>query len=232
MFAIIQKLFKKAKNHKDGLRPSNTINEPHSETRPLAPSVPPAIADPRKPEPIIDSPARSLFAEFVDPYNREYALANALAGIHKLINILEQHGGCSSVRTNGRVSYGSASQWDVLAGVSLKDHSRRVAKTMLALRKAECPDSRFDLIGMYITAGLAHDLGKIPAFGGPDGYSSADHPIIGAGVVKDCFAGYGVPWIDAVLRAIINHHRDSNYALDRLLRQADRMARGEELVLF
>lgn len=232
MLGIIQNLFKKAKNHQKGLRSSNTINEPHPKVRPPVPSVSPVIVTPRKPEQVVNNPARSLYAEFVDPYKGEYVLANALAGVHKLINILEQHGDCSSVRTNRRASFVRTSQWDVLARVSLKDHSRRVARIIVALRTAEYLESHFDLIDMYITAGLAHDLGKIPVFGSLDSYSSADHPIIGAGVVRDCFAGYGVPWIDAVLQSIINHHRDSNYALDRLLRQADRMARGEELVLF
>ena len=232
MFGIIQNLFKKVKNYKNGLCSRNTIIEPHPETRPPAPVVSPVTVTPRKPEQIVNNLYNNLYAEFVEPYKEKYVLANALAGIHKLINILEEYGDCSSVRTNGQASFSGTSQWDVLARVSLKDHSRRVARIILALRKAEYPESHFDLIEMYITAGLAHDVGKIPVFGSLDSYSSADHPIIGAGVVKDCFAGYGVPWIDAVLQSIINHHRDSNYTLDRLLRRADRRARAAELILF
>ena len=235
MFGAIRNIFKKAKNHQDGLGSSNTVGELHSEARPPAPVVSPVsrvIVTPRKPEQVVNNPVRSLYAEFVEPFKGEYVLANALAGVRKLINILEQHGDCSSVRTNGRVSFGRTSQRDVLARVSLKDHSRRVARIISALRTGEYPESHFDLIDMYITEGLAHDLGKIPVFGSLDSYSSADHPIIGAGVVRDCFAGHNVPWIGTVLQSIINHHRDSDDTLDRLLRQADRMARGEELVLF
>jgi hypothetical protein len=74
MLGIIKNLFKKTKNHRDGLRSSNTINEPHPETRPPAPVAPPVsrvIVTPRKPEQVVNNPVRSLYAEFVDPHTKE-----------------------------------------------------------------------------------------------------------------------------------------------------------------
>ena len=52
MLGVIRNIFKKAKNHQDGLCSRNTTNEPHSEARPPAPvasPVSPVIVTPRKP---------------------------------------------------------------------------------------------------------------------------------------------------------------------------------------
>ncbi|MCX5813962.1 MAG: HD domain-containing protein [Proteobacteria bacterium] len=225
---IIRNLFRKRTQQENIL--SQDTNETLSEDRLTTPLIKesPYILTAQP----IDSAIHDLYAEFVHPYKKEFLLFNSLEGTLNLLNILEKHGDCPSVRTYGLASNGTASQWHVLARVSLKDHSCRVARIIIALHKKEYPGSYLDLIPMHIITALGHDVGKIPAFGSLDNYATADHPIIGARVVRSCFAGHDTPWIMAVTQAIINHHRDSNDTHDRILRRADHLARGQELVLY
>lgn len=233
MLHIIRNLFRK-RNEQEDILSRKTINEPRSEDRldTPVPKEPPHILKPPELELAIDSAIYDLYWEFVHPYKKEFLLFNSLNGILKLLNILEKHGDCSSVRRKVQNPNNIASQWDVLARVSLKGYSCRVARIIIALRKTEYPRSYLDLLPMYLTAALVHDVGKAPIFGSLDNYVSADHPLIGARVVKDCFAGHDMPWISSVIQAVMNHHRDSDDTHDRLLRRADHLARGEEIVLF
>jgi hypothetical protein len=233
MFSYIKSLL----NRKDKLQESslrNTTYEPAQleagATIISQPDTHAPVSVPPEAEPTVKNSASGLYIEFVEPYKRDFIRSQSLHGVIRLIDVLEEYGHFPSVHMLTHVSGYGSPQREVLARISLRDHSCRVARLMVSIQKGRRREL-FGLMPMYIAAGLAHDVGKIHTFGGSE-YSTGDHPVIGARIIRACFSGCNVSWIDDVVRAVLNHHRDSSGDPDRLLRRADRLARGEELVLF
>ena len=105
--------------------------------------------------------------------------------------ILDEHGFCPSVvQTLKRLDADAALDGKFLSLVSLDEHSYRVARMMADLYREDRRGRDCDILtpGLVI-AGLAHDLGKIPAFRERhvERYAMADHPIISAAVIEETF---------------------------------------------
>ncbi len=238
MFEFIRKIFKLKKVEQ---KPLNKITSPPPSPAPSlqkAPSIkshnlPNYISKTvTPPEQIVDPEIKKLYDEFVLPYKDIFSLHQASKGILNLLELLQKYGHCPSLRLNSKFSNILSPQVEVFSKVSLKEHSINTAREIIKLVNYEIKGDNTLFMPIYITAALGHDIGKVPEFSNSKYYVTADHPIIGANIVRRCFEKSNVSWIEDVVQAIINHHRQSTKPLDRLLVLADQFARGKELIQF
>ena len=130
---------------------------------------------------------------------------------YELVRILDEHGFCPSVvQTLKRHDADAALDGKFLSLVSLDEHSYRVARMMVDLYREHKRGRDWEMLSPnLVIAGLAHDLGKIPAFRERhvERYAMADHPIIGAAVIEEIFASNKREMLYGLKEAILNHHR-------------------------
>jgi len=172
--------------------------------------------------------AQELLPEFLDPYRRLFDSQGATDGFLALIEFLDCGGECPSVvkeRRKDEDFYGAG----IFEKISLREHSINVARKMLKLIKETYLDYE-NLIPKAFTASFGHDLGKIPKFRESDIYARADHSIISAQKVGEIFFGKEPRWLRSALEAIRDHHRAPRDSFSLLLKEADKMARQEEIV--
>ena len=175
-------------------------------------------------------PVTILYALYVRPYEKVFKLSNTLDGIKQLTNYLYIFGDMPSIRRMENFQKIN-NPYGILAKTKLVDHSRRVTDNLLNLFQSTFGKNLLPYRPMLTILGLGHDIGKIPFFDYSEGYSTANHPIVSAQVVRQCFNGRDIPWLDKVENAILNHHSPSHGELDLLLKKADSMARDTELML-
>jgi len=172
--------------------------------------------------------------DLIEPYKNILTQQNAIEGVYKIIELLDEHGGCPSVVTTAVDRDSETDEIysirDILLKVSLKDHSYRVARIALKLLKDTYREKDYEnLIPKMLVVSLGHDLGKIPALRASGLYAKADHPLISASKVNDIFMGKDIPWLNSATDAIKNHHRQTNDPFALLLKAADSRAREMEV---
>ena len=189
---------------------------------------------PEKPE-FLDEEAERFLAEVVTPLWAYFNSQGLLEVTYELVRILDEHGSCPSVvQTLKRHDADAALDGKPLSLVSLAEHSYRVACMMVNLYRERTRGRDWELLAPnLVIAGLAHDLGKIPAFRQRyvEKYAMADHPIIGAAVIEEVLASCKTSMPYGLKEAILNHHRsdDQETFLLEYLRKADALAREEEV---
>ena len=160
--------------------------------------------------------------------------------IIKLLKFLDKSGDCPSVADkfadknlvsaykNTKTS-GELTQYDILAKVSLKEHSLRVAETGINILRQRVKDGVNFYIAPVVCAALAHDIGKIPSLS--EQYATGDHPKISASVLKE----FGLPetgnYLD-IYNAVLGHHLSpgkDEKMIEEILRLADKSARNMEI---
>ena len=160
--------------------------------------------------------------------------------IIKLLKFLDKSGDCPSVvdkfadknlvsvYKNTKTS-GELTQYDILAKVSLKEHSLRVAETGINILRQRVKDGVNFYIAPVVCAALAHDIGKIPSLS--EQYATGDHPKISIGVLKE----FGLPetgnYLD-IYNAVLGHHLSpgkDEKMIGEILRLADKSARNMEI---
>lgn len=135
---------------------------------------------------------------------------------------LDQYGDCPSVsnKSNDIIPYQNESL-DVLRKITLLEHSINTAVIMLkAIRNPGI------YAGQLIIAGLAHDLGKVPA---ADTLNIGDHPRISVMLLNSIEGFRELPYTKEVETAILNHHGKSENDLGEKLFKANADARKYEL---
>lgn len=178
-----------------------------------------------------------FYESVVKNYEGEIEAQNATELISELINLLNNHGNCSSVvvSTTDRETIGlSASVRDTLAKVSLMEHTYQVATLVVNYAKDVFIDWEVQVPRLLVAA-LAHDIGKIPEFH-LGHYNTSEHAFISEQKLLEIVSqiqGRGIPtpvWIDSVREAIREHHLPkARGQLTDLLRRADRESRAIEL---
>ena len=145
----------------------------------------------------------------------------------QLVQLLDREGKCPSVvDVHGDVEAAwEANTYRLLARTTLLDHSLDVADQVVRLL---ADNQAWHVIPDTLVAALAHDLGKLPSARGTL-YALGEHPLAAGTVLA------GVPGFkelgrkDEILRAIKLHHKVADGLLGKTLKQADQLARQQEL---
>lgn len=170
-----------------------------------------------------------FYDQHVKPYAKILAHGGFLKSIEQILRLLDQYGQCPSVvQDHMDKEYESLqSVYDILATVSLLEHSLNTAREMVTIvRKAGGKDYEFSL-GKILIAALGHDLGKIPKFHKVS-YSTGDHAIISHAVL-DGMLPADLPGRGEILKAVRDHHFKTKEGFTALLREADQQARSKEI---
>jgi len=146
----------------------------------------------------------------------------------RLLKLLDEHGGCSSIATGSSSDSDQPyekdrNSYEILSRVTLRAHSLSVAEEAMK-RAIEMPL----LISPALIAGLGHDIGKIPQYR-EKLYSLGDHPFISATALAGLEGYETLPGKDQISQAVRDHHRPSKEVLCHKLREADQEARKREL---
>ncbi len=172
--------------------------------------------------------------DIIEPHKSMLIQQGVFDGIYKIIELLDEHGGCPSIVTTSMDKDSETDEIysirDTLLKVNLKDHSYKVTKIALKLLKETYREKDYEnLIPKMIVTALGHDLGKIPALRESGLYAKADHPLISAQKVNEIFMGEDIIWLNSAVDAIKNHHRQTNDPFTLLLKEADGKAREIEV---
>ena len=187
-------------------------------------SAPPAASEER-PKPVYRHPDIAAFYQ-ARVEGKANMKEQVLDCIEALLTKLDEEGECPSVvnRNENEVEAKlEANVYDRLEGLPLYRHALNVAEEMAN----QCKDEL--LAPMAIIAGLAHDLGKIPAYQGVL-YVTGDHPLI-AQIVLEKIDPFGrLTYAEEVLDAILQHHRAQPESdLGKKLKNADQACRNREI---
>jgi len=220
------------KKEKEEIKPPQPSPTP-PKPQPMSPPPPEVETKPEEDDLWIEmkSPyVKTILTEFFIPYQKQFEIQQAKEGFLSLVELLDQNGDCPSVTIDDKKMKSLAS---LLRQIPLKDHSLHVARKIKELVKM-----KYEIFYPYhipeaIMAALAHDIGKIPyVFGRDLTVTKADHPILGAEKLRAIFPPEKPSWLDNVIEAIKDHHRPSINPLSKLLKEADRKAREEEVLQF
>jgi hypothetical protein len=162
--------------------------------------------------------------------------------VRRLGAILLQYGNCPSVITKRWKQvkpdsetvdlYDFPDALTCLSNVSLLDHSVSVAEAVLELSRSSNPDHETAAPKLLVTA-LAHDIGKAFVNDPKSACYRLDHAEGSAGLLGSIFKDRrDVPWLNAALDAVRNHHARTIYVKDvdtLLLKKAEGICRECEL---
>ena len=174
---------------------------------------------------------REFWKKEVLPFRRILESQSALFPILKILTLLDRYGSCPSIVSahEDQEAKDLKNHWEVLAKVTLVEHTLRVTYHMIQIYKSHYKDQI--LRGAYILSGLSHDIGKIPGLREKKVYALGDHPIISAEVLIE--VARGIPYLEQVVHAVKSHHFPKPQdELTQHLQQSDKRAREEELMLF
>ncbi|MGD0236843.1 MAG: HD domain-containing protein [Syntrophorhabdales bacterium] len=208
-------------------RKTETVQQPV----PAAASEPEAAASSPPPTGRAHVLVQAFYSEVVEPCREALVKNNMLEGLNRIMDLLEQHGDCSSVAV---VPWDSEKGelkrvGDILSRVSLRQHSFHVTRIALGLLKEAYKDP-VGYIPLMLIAGLGHDLGKIPALRKEGPYAKADHPRLSVAALEEIFArDVHTHWFGMVRKAVAEHHESTTDLFSALLKEADGRARQLEI---
>ena len=174
---------------------------------------------------------REFWKKEVLPFRRILESQSAFFPILKILTLLDRYGSCPSIVSahEDQEAKDLKNHWEILAKVTLVEHTLRVTYHMIQIYKSHYKDQI--LRGAYILSGLSHDIGKIPGLREKKVYALGDHPIISAEVLIE--VARGIPYLEQVVHAVKSHHFPKPQdELTQHLQQSDKRAREEELMLF
>lgn len=158
---------------------------------------------------------------------KAFFIGNTRKVITELLRMLDAEGDCPSVVSNveseveGKMD---RQAYDILAKVTLTEHTINVAEEMIKLFPSAA------LASKTIITALGHDIGKIPSFR-KKLYSMGDHPLMAITILEGIKEFKELNFKDEVLKAIRDHHRRSKGFLVEKLKEADQSARRMEMSL-
>jgi len=163
------------------------------------------------------------------PHMRTFESQGATPLLIKTMNFLEGYGDCPSVFLGPRdLNTGDLySQKVLLAEVSLRDHSYRVAAELIRLVR-EKYHSYDDQRPLAVIAGLSHDIGKASAYEAPGDYHGPGHAVRSAAILKELGRNVAFIGLKDAVQAVRDHHTSSQHPFTLLLKEADSRAREIE----
>lgn len=169
-----------------------------------------------------------VVSDLIEPFRQIFQEQNALEGIMEALNLLDLYGGCPSVVMKDTDDEELHSLKGILSKITLRDHSIAVARIMVSLLKETYRDYE-GLVPKGTACALLHDVGKMPHLRQRGTYVKADHPVIGAEILKEIFGPYCPAWLDSAADAVRNHHRYTTDQFTKILKMADARAREMEV---
>jgi len=168
--------------------------------------------------------------EFYDKYIKDSTVFkdNSRKAVIGILKLLDDKGDCPSVVqttiSNDPDHLRSKNEYDMLAQVTLLDHSIDTAEEMLKLY-----NNSISMMPKVFISALGHDLGKIPSYH-QQFYAMGDHPALSARVLLDIEGYNELPYKDDINKAILMHHKSPNEYFAQKLKEADGKARQEEIL--
>ncbi len=167
---------------------------------------------------------------------------NTLMAIKSLMQFLESKGNVPSIASfQGdreakyfrKIKAGATTTYDLLAKVSLREHTLNVVKEILFLLEKEYGNHSYVLLPQALFAAFGHDLGKLPEFR-TGAYATSDHPEISAIAIRKWLnkSSLSEEEKENVIKAIKLHHSKPDEKLGQLLKKADEKAREHETLKY
>lgn len=209
------------------VRPAPVPSPPPRVTPAAQPAVPPAAPGRGT------SPTRSLVDELLTPYRP--LLDGVWEPLVAACEFLETHGPTTPSVVLAHAEHDTESTdlytiRDTLAKISLRDHTARVTRHILALLRKQYRDPE-PLIPKALTVALGHDLGKARILFDSGAFPKRDHPSISVIKLRELFSGTAPFWLEEALTTVAEHHTATRQPFTQLLQMADRLAREEEVGL-
>jgi HD domain len=168
-----------------------------------------------------------FYKDFVD--GMPFFNGNSLRAIVELLKLLDTKGKCPSVvnkhKDEPEIGY-DKHVYKVLKKIPLYEHSTNVAREMMKI----VPDAS-PLIPKYAIAGLCHDIGKITMYYDKL-HTTGVHAFIAVSVVDKLTAIHELKFLDEIIDAVKNHHRNPETQLGKDLKKADQEARRKEIAWY
>ena len=173
---------------------------------------------------------QKFYQKFVIPCEKILSVSGYLSPVNSLLSLLDTHGDCPSViqREQDHEYQAVANVYDLLAKVSLLDHSLNVAEQMISsVARAKTRDPEM-LMGKILVTALGHDIGKIPGLMDGQPACKGDHPYISYLVLKNMILTDVSPQHEEILTAVKSHHFQVQEGFTHELRKTDQAAREME----
>ncbi|OPL12121.1 MAG: hypothetical protein AVO38_03575 [delta proteobacterium ML8_D] len=173
---------------------------------------------------------QKFYQKHVLPCEKILSVSGYLSPVNSLLSLLDTHGDCPSViqREQDHEYQAVANVYDLLAKITLMDHSLNVAEQMIAfVLKAKTRDPEM-IMGKILVAALGHDIGKIPGLMDGQPSRKGDHPYISYLVLKNVILTDVSPQHEEILTAVKSHHFPVQEGFTHELRKADQAAREME----
>ena len=181
----------------------------------------------------------AFFEEVVQPFLELLQERGTLDVVMRILMFLSTEGNIPSVAGSTNRTVDSHYSYAVLRKVSLVQHSVDTARIGMEILKEKFP-FYYDIIpDKYLVLFLGHDLGKVAPSKGYTSYTTQDHPIFSARLLRK-FIPESFSWRNDVIEAVRNHHSSVDlrnpYSTPEktdlwILQTADRKARESELRL-
>jgi hypothetical protein len=172
----------------------------------------------------------AFYEKHIKPFEKILGNSGYLKPVTMLLSLLDAHGDCPSViQANQDHEYQAIQNvYDLLAKISLLDHSLNVAEQMIAdVARSKTRDPEM-IMGKILVAALGHDIGKIPDLMNGETCRKGDHPYISYLVLKNAIFTETSPQHEDILSAVKSHHFQIREGFTHDLRKADQAAREME----
>jgi hypothetical protein len=173
---------------------------------------------------------QEFYQKHVLPCEKILSVSGYLIPVNSLLSLLDTHGDCPSViqREQDHEYQAVANVYDLLAKITLLDHSLNVAEQMISsVARAKTRDPEM-LMGKILVTALGHDIGKIPGLMDGQPARKGDHPYISYLVLKNVILTDVSPQHEEILTAVKSHHFQVQEGFTHELRKADQAAREME----
>ena len=173
---------------------------------------------------------QKFYQKHVLPCEKILSVSGYLSPVNSLLSLLDTHGDCPSViqREQDHEYQAVANVYDLLAKITLLDHSLNVAEQMISsVARAKTRDPEM-LMGKILVTALGHDIGKIPGLMDGQPARKGDHPYISYLVLKNVILTDVSPQHEEILTAVKSHHFQVQEGFTHELRKADQAAREME----
>ncbi len=158
--------------------------------------------------------------EFIEPHGYYLTEQRADTIVDKLLDILAEHAGLSSIITDktDEEFIELAEIAPALAKVKLITHTETVVRLMIDMCRGEVAEPE-KMMPVVLVVALGHDIGKI---------REGNHPVRSAEMLSQLIPD-DIVWKRRAVHAVMAHHGQADDQVSVMLKSADMKARGYEI---